>query len=76
MATVECNQADVGCLKDGPVTFEYLYIPLINHEYYPRCQDDTRYKMIQAYVCPFPSLRVLILKSVDDLSPWPLTFCI
>ena len=25
VATVECNQADVGCLKDGPVTFEYLY---------------------------------------------------
>ena len=52
VATVECNQADVGCLKDGPVTFEYLYniyiyIPLINHEYYPRCQDDTRYKMTQ-----------------------------
>lgn len=86
VATVECNQADVGCLKDGPVTFEYLYNIYIylwstmNIIQDVRMIHDTRWhKMIQAYVCPFPSLRVLILKSVDDvddLSLWPLTFCI
>lgn len=70
VATVECNQADVGCLKDGPVTYintltkpliprciiqEYhpknIYLWIIPkkypYEYSPRCQDDTRYKMIQ-----------------------------